>query len=279
MAQSNFSWAVPVMRAGYAGRGLVYIVVAGISLYAIWRGGQAQGTSSALGWLETTPFGGILLGLIFLGMLAYAVWRLVDAVWDLEDYGTDGEGAIARTGLVISGVIHAGIGIVAISLLFGSGGSGGSSIPRYVGMVMQWPGGRWIVGAAGLITIAAGLFYMHKGWAEKYREHLRANPFTLRWNPVLKVGLIAQGVVVAIVGLLLIYAALQADPSQAGGVGAAFSWLSQQAYGQILVTIVCLGLLGFAIFCFVNARYRIVPKAADPGIETLATRLKAQTTG
>ena len=273
MARSDFSWAVPVMRAGYAGRGLVYVVVAGISLYAIWRGGQAQSTSSALGWLEATTWGGVLLFLIFVGMLAYALWRVVDAIWDLEDYGRDGEGAIARTGLVVSGLVHLGIGILAFSLLFGGGGDQGSSIPRYVGTVMQWPGGRWIVGLAGLIIIAAGGFYVHKGWTEKYREHLRGNRFTLRWNKALKAGVISQGVVVAIVGLLFTYAAIRANPSEAGGVGAAFSWLSQQAYGQVLVALICVGLLGFSLFCFVNAAYRIVPKAADPDIATLDARL------
>ncbi len=273
MSQKDFSWAVPLMRAGYAGRGLVYVVVAGISLFAIWRGGQAQSTSSALGWLEGTTWGAILLGLIFLGMVAYAIWRVVDAIWDLEDYGSDGEGGIARTGLIVSGIIHFGIGVLAFSLLFGGGGSQGSSIPKYVGAVMQWPGGRWIIGIAGLITIGAGGFYIYKGWAEKYREHLRGSRFTLRWNPLLKAGVIAQGVIVAIVGLLFTYAAIRANPQEAGGVGAAFSWLSQQAYGQILVAVICVGLLGFALFCFVNAAYRIVPKAADPDIETLAARL------
>lgn len=279
MAQNDFSWAIPVMRAGYAGRGLVYVVVAGISLYAIWRGGQAESTSSAMKTLETSAWGMGLLFLIFLGMLAYAVWRLVDAAWDLEDYGKDGEGVIARLGLVISGIIHLGIGLVAFSLLFGGGGGGGgsggegSSIPRYVGMVMQWPGGRWIIGIAGLITIAAGIFYMRKGWQEKYREHLQGNRFTTRWNTALKAGVISQGIIVAIVGLLFVYAALRADPSEAGGVGAAFSWLSGQPYGRVLVGAICVGLLGFALFCFVNAAYRIVPKASDPDVQTLAARL------
>ena len=273
MSRSDFSWAVPMMRIGYSGRGLVYLVIAGVSLYSIWRGGQAEGTSSALGWLEATTWGGVLLFLIFVGMVAYAIWRAAAAIWDLEDYGSEAKGIVARIGLFASAVIHLGIGIVAFSLLFGSGGGQSSSIPRYVGMVMQWPGGRWIVGIGGLITIAAGIFYGWKGWAEKYREHLRGNEFTFRWNPVLKAGLISHGVVIAVIGLLFVYAALRANPQEAGGVGAAFSWLSQQAYGQVLVVAICLGLLGFAVFCFVNAAYRIVPKAADPGIETLAARL------
>ena len=275
MASSDFSWAVPVMRAGYAGRGLVYLVVAGFSLYAIYRGGQAEGTSSALRQLETTAWGGIVLVLIFLGMLAYAVWRALDAAYDLEAYGSDGEGMVARIGMVTTGVIHLAIGFLAASLLFtGGGGGGGSGLARYVETVMGWPGGRWIVGIAGLLTIGAGIYYGHKGWTEGYRKHLRGNEFTRRWNGVLKAGVIAQGVVVAIIGGLFVYAAFTANPNEAGGVASAFSWLSQQVYGRILVSALCLGLLGFAVFCFVNAAYRLVPKVAGDDTVTLAAMLR-----
>jgi hypothetical protein len=40
----DFAWALPFMRAGYAGRGLVYLVVGGVSLWSVYRGGQAEGT-------------------------------------------------------------------------------------------------------------------------------------------------------------------------------------------------------------------------------------------
>src|ERR1700751_4222862 len=40
--QADLAWSVPVMRVGYAGRGLVYLTFAGFSLYALWRGEQPQ---------------------------------------------------------------------------------------------------------------------------------------------------------------------------------------------------------------------------------------------
>lgn len=269
------SWAVPVMRAGYAGRGLVYVVVAGISLYSIWRGGQARDTSSALAWLENTPGGALLLVLILLGMLAYALWRALDAAYDLEEYGSEGKGIAARLGMVVTGLLHLGIGILAFSLLFGGGDDGGSSVPRYVGTVMQWPGGRFLIGAVAVLILGAAVYYVDKGWNEKYRRHLRANRFTLRWNSVLSAGVIAHGVVIGVIGGLFMYAAWRADPQEAGGVGEAFSWLANQPYGQILVVLICFGLLGFAAFCFVNAAYRVVPKATGPDLQTLATRLRS----
>src|SRR5262249_20870031 len=74
--QADLAWSVPVMRVGYAGRGLVYLTVGGFSLYAIWRGEQPQGTASTLSQLETTGWGSMILLLIFLGTLAFAVWNV-----------------------------------------------------------------------------------------------------------------------------------------------------------------------------------------------------------
>ena len=276
MTKDKLGWAIPLMRLGYFGKGMVYLAVAGISLYSIWRGGQAKDTSSALGWLENTWGGGVALFVIVLGMFAYALWRFFDAGFDLEDYGSEAKGIVARIGMVVTGAIHMGVGILAFSLLFGSGGGDGgqgSGIPRYVGQVMEWPGGRWIIGIVALAIIGAGIHYMKQGWTNEYRKHLRANHVTTRWNPVLKAGLVAHGIVVGVVGLLFLFAAWRANPQKAGGTGEAFSWLSGQIYGQILVTGICLGLVGFAIFCFVNAAYRIVPKLSGPDIRSLAASL------
>lgn len=273
MARTDLSWAIPVMRAGYAGRGLVYVVVAGMSLLSIWRGGQAQSTSSALGWIENTALGAALVGVILVGMLAYAVWRLVDAAYDLEAYGSGGKGVIARLGMVGTALVHLGIGLLAFSLLLGSGTGGGSAIPRHVDTLMGLPAGRGAVGLTGLAVVGAGLHYLNKGWRETYREHLQANRFTARWNVLLKAGVMSQGVVVGVIGLLFVHAAWRAAPDQTGGAGEAFSWLSQRAHGQLLVVLVCIGLLGFALFCFVNAAYRVVPKASSPGSRAVAGRL------
>ncbi|ROU04215.1 DUF1206 domain-containing protein [Histidinibacterium lentulum] len=275
MSQTDLSWSVPVMRSGYAGRGLVYLAVAGLSLWAIWRGGSAQGTGSALQEIESGWGGTTLLVLIALGLLAYMVWRLVDAAWDLEAYGSDGEGTVARLGMVTTGVIHGALGIGALLIAFGTGGSGGgSSVAEGTAAVMAQPFGRWLVGLAGVATIGAGLYYLRKAWKEEYHKHLRANPATLRLNPVLKAGVAAQGVVVTIVGGFLVTAALQADASEAGGLGQTFGWLYGQPFGQVLVVLLCLGLLGFAFFCFVNAAYRIVPKVAGDDVETLGRKLR-----
>ena len=143
---------------------------------------------------------------------------------------------------------------------------------------MGWPGGRWLVGFVGLIVAGAGLVLLVNGWKGKYREHLHANRFTQNWNWLLKAGVVAQGIVIAVIGLLFVQAAWRADPEEAGGTDKAFSWLLNQPYGQILVASICVGLIAFALFCFVNAGYRFVPKVPGSDIETLAARLASKVT-
>ncbi len=54
-----------------------------------------------------------------------------------------------------------------------------------------------------------------------------------------------------------------------------FDWLQSQPFGQGLVVAMCAGLLGFALFCFVNAAYRIIPVLHDgEGPETLGDSLR-----
>jgi len=275
---SDFSWAIPFMRAGYAGRALVYAVISIYSLYAIWRGGQAQGTAEALRQLETAPWGNAVLAAIAIGLLAYAIWRCIDALWDLEDYGRGGKGAVARIGMVVTGLIHGALGIAAGALLFAAGGGRGGqggTITQIVSDMMRDPGGRWAIGIAGALTIGAGIYYLAKAIRQSYRNHLRANRFTLNWSRVLQAGIAAQGVVVSFVGGFLVWAAWTANPYEAGGLGKTFDWLAAQTYGQILTTALALGLLAFALFCLVNAMHRIVPKAAGDDTVTLARKMKA----
>ncbi|UWQ20451.1 DUF1206 domain-containing protein [Jannaschia sp. W003] len=276
--ETDYKWAIPVMRAGYAGRGVTYLAVAGLSLWAIWHGGEAQGTGSALRSLGDSTWGVVVLWLIAIGLVAYAIWRGLDAIKDLEDYGTEAKGLVARAGMVVTGLVHGVIAGLALSIVFGrseeDGGRGGVS--SVVARVLELPGGRWILAFAALATIGAGIYYVIKGWKAKYREKLAANRFTGRYDWALRAGVIANGVIILVVGGFLGAAAWAGTPEKAGGMGKVFDWLASQPFGNVLVIVLCLGLLGFAFFCFVNAAYRIVEKVPHDDLESLARRRKRE---
>lgn len=266
-------WVVPLMRFGYAARGVTYVILGVLTFLAAWTGGEAEGTSSALASLRDQPWGVPLLWVVAAGLLGYAIWRFVAAWWDLELHGTGAKGLIARAGLCITGAIHAGLAVSAARQAIGSSGGGSDSVKTLASWVLQQePWGKWVLIVIGAATVGAGIYYGYKGFNEKYKRHMRQSPRSQALDPAIKFGLVAHGVVIAIIGFFLIGAGWTADPSQAGGLGQAFEAVRAQPFGRILLGALAIGLVGFAIYCFAEARYRIVPRCASPDTKTLAGR-------
>ena len=274
------AWVVPVMRAGYAARGIVYVLVGALAVLAAWHGGQAEGAKGALAGLTGKTWGIALLCVIGAGFFCYAAWRIIAAWMDLERHGSEAKGIVARLAMTVTAVIHAALGVYVIQLLFGSGGGGGgsgssdSSQEHWTAWLLSQPFGRWIVIAIGAVIIAAGIYYGYKGIAEKYKEHLRWTQTIERLDPLCKGGLIAYGLVIAMIGGFLLWAGWTSDPSEAGGLDQAFSTVRNAAFGRVMLGFLGLGLIGFAIENFIEAAYRIVPARAGPDVMTLAARTR-----
>ncbi|MFO7594959.1 MAG: DUF1206 domain-containing protein [Desulfocurvibacter africanus] len=245
-------------RLGYAARGVVYLLVGGLAvLVALGQGGRTTDTKGALRTLLDTPWGDALLGVIAVGLLGYAVWRFVQAVWDVDRNGTDAKGLAVRAGLLVSSVTHVGLAVFAIGLIRGGGGGGGGGKAQWTAWLMRQPWGQWLVALVGLVVIGVGIAQAAKAHKEKYKRYLRIDYDVMRWaEPVCKFGLYARGVVFVIIGGFFLVAAWQADPSEAGGLAQAMAFLRGQAYGRILFGIVALGLFAFGVYSLIQAKYR-----------------------
>ncbi|MFX0545261.1 DUF1206 domain-containing protein [Roseovarius sp. S1116L3] len=269
-------WVVPVMRAGYGARALVYLVVGGLALSAVFWGGAAQGTQNALADLRQVSFGDLLLWIIGLGLMAYMVWRLIDAAMDLENYGDDAKGIFARLAQMVTGLIHGVLGVSIIGLATGQNSGGGGGAENWTAKLMALPYGPTLVAIVGAVVIGAGIYYIQKGLRGKYKEDIRVTSTTERLDPLMKAGFVAEGVIVGIVGGFLLYAGLTSDPGQAGGVGQALGYIRSMSYGAVLFAAMAIGLLCFALENAVEAIYRIVPRHAGSDVQTLATKAKAK---
>lgn len=257
-----------IMRAGYGARGIIYVLVGGLAFLAAFKSVSASGTKDALVGLREQPYGIPALWAIGIGLLAYLVWRIVAGIADVEDHGTDAKGLFSRLAQIVTGILHGIIGIAVFALAWGGGGRGDTS-QDWTQMLMTQPIGRIVVGCAAIILLGAGLYYAQKGWRGTYKSHLARSALTERVDPILKVGLIVYGIMLALVALSLAFAAYNADPSQAGGLGKALQDLRGMAFGRILLGGAGLGLLAFALYNFIEAAYRVVPKFSDPDIATL----------
>jgi uncharacterized membrane protein len=160
----------------------------------------------------------------------------------------------------VSAATHAGLAFFAISVIFGvrtARGSDDQSARDWTAYLLAAPFGRWLVGAVGLIIVAAGIGIALKGLSKSFEKDLAVRGQLRRWVvPLGRLGFMARGLVFLIVGVFLVNAALHVNPDEARGLGGALRALQAQAFGWMLFGITALGLLAFGIFQLIVAYHR-----------------------
>ena len=260
-------WLDLVARIGYAARGLVYLLVGGLTAYgAFVSGDQTEGKRDALTNLLSGTWGGVLLAAIAVGLVAYSLWRAVQAALDPDRHGHDAKALAIRIGLGVSSVSHLLLAIWAGSAAYralagvdGTGGDSGGGKEAMSAWILGLPGGRWILGFIGLCFLGAGVSFVVKAVKAKFEKHFRAGEDKMQWiRPISRFGLISRSVVFALIATFIIYAAWTHNPEQAGGLEQALDTIRSQPFGWILLAVVALGLFAFGCYSVFEALYRRV---------------------
>jgi hypothetical protein len=258
-------WVERLARVGYVAKGVVYAVVGVLAAQlAFGTGGQTTGTTGALHTIGSQPWGQGLLALTGIGLACYAIWRFVQGFLDPEHKGTDAEGIVKRLAYVGSGIIHGSLAITAFSLAAGNGGGGGGgSTQSMTAELMSYPWGLWLVGLVGVVTLGIGLRQFYRAYEESFLRKWHTAAMSAeqrRWGTRAgRWGLSARGVVFVMMGFFFIRAAIQHDASEAIGLDGALAKLATTGFGPWVLGVVALGLVAYAVFCFVQARYRHFP--------------------
>lgn len=257
-------WVEALARFGIAARGVVYTIVGFLALKAAFgAGGDTTGAGGAIQTLAEKSR--LLLALVAVGLFGYALWRIVQGTLDPENKGSDPKGLVTRASRILSGAIYGGLAIAAVRLVTGAGAQAGGPgtderTQHMTAGLMAQPFGRFLVAAAGLIVIGAGIYQLTRGWKEKFRRHLNLQALQpavqRRVIQAGKAGHMARGVVFMIMGIFFLQAARHANPGEARGLGGALDTLAAQPYGPWLLGLVALGLLMYGLYSFVEARYR-----------------------
>ncbi len=249
-------------RVGYIAKGIVYVVLGGMAARAAFgAGGQTTGPHGAIRTLLSEPYGQVIVGALAIGLACYAVWRWVQLILDPEGNTYDQSKAAAwgRRGVyLVSAVIHTALAVSAFSLVVGFGGaSSGGGGKTYVALVMQWPGGQWLVVAAGLLILLGGIMEFAKVYKRTYRQKLDLRRFKSGLRKavgfVASVGLVARSIIFAIIGVLFVVAGVQYDAASAGGTSEALKILRDQPW---LLGAIGLGLVAYGVFQFIKGGFR-----------------------
>ena len=181
---------------------------------------------------------------------------------DRDRKGTGARGLAQRAGQLGKAALYLGLCATTVSIVVDARGSGGPSEDKWTARVLELPSGRVLVGAIGLAVLAAGAFNAYRSLTAKFRKDLQTERMAKEedrlYTAIGVVGHAARGIVFSMIGFFVLRAAWQYDPKESIGLDGALRKLAHQEYGRLWLGTVALGMLAYALFCFVQARYRDV---------------------
>jgi hypothetical protein len=254
-------WVAHLARIGYVADAVLYGTIGILAALAAFRhGGETTDATGALEAVLRAPMGDVLLGVCALGFAGYALWRVVAAITDPEGRGSDLKGVVARLAGAVVGVVYGALAVTAFRLATGNGGGTGGS-DRLAVRLFHLPGGEWLTWIAGLALVGYGAYQLYGAWTSQLDRQLDlavvATGPARSVIPLCRMGIAARGVIFGVIGLLLLRAVTHRDPGEAGGIRRSLDTLGRTDHW--LLALVALGLVAYAVYELLNAKYRRIP--------------------
>ena len=261
------TWGRRLARLGFVARALIYGIIATVALLvAFGKRSRPEDQQGALQTVAQQPFGHFLLAALAVGFAAFAFWCIAQAVLGEKLESKEELNVFMRVGFAALGLLYLGFCALCTAIVVGahdaSSGSSGKGETRATRIALEQPAGRYVVIAIGLGIVVGGLVLVYMTLSRKFHEELKEGQMDRserRWYTMLGVvGYLARGIVFALVGFFVARAAWQYDPKEASGLDGALAKLAHAGYGPVLLACVAGGLLAYALFSLVEARYRRV---------------------
>lgn len=243
-------------RAGLVAKAVLYAVLA-LLVVQLGRGqdGEETDQQGAMQAIAAQPFGQVLLTLLVVGLLGYALFRLGQAI---TGGGADdgAKGVAQRVGFAARALVYAGLAVLAGQVLTSSEQGGGEQ--GVTATLLGQPWGPAVVAAAGVGLIAVGCYQAYRGLSKGFMDDVRTaevdddqEPFVVGLGVA---GHLSRTVVFGATGAVVVRAAFSGDASEVGLDGT-LQELVSAPFGPVIVFVVAAGLLAYAAWCLVLARY------------------------
>lgn len=253
-------WMDHAIRGGLVAYGVVHLLVAWLAIQLALGEKEGQASNSgALQYLAQQPLGGVLVWMIAIGMFLLVVWRLLEAAFGHQDEQETSTQWRKRATSLGKAILYGALGFSALRVALGSGSSGKGGTDSTTAKLMDLPAGQVIVVLVGVAIIGYGGVLAYRGWSEKFREHLDAQGQSGKDGSAYvlagKIGYIAKGVAIAIVGGLFVYAGFTHEAKKSGGLDQALQRVLDVPFGQVLLIAIGIGIAGYGVFCFARAKH------------------------
>jgi Domain of Unknown Function (DUF1206) len=255
-----FRWLV---RTGFVARGVTYGLIGALA-FAIALGAGTRGATpnqqGALALIARSALGQAALVVICVGLLAYALWKFTQGVFGRGPEGGGGSRPFDRVANLAGGAVYLAFLAVAIRVLSGSSGNSSGQERHAAAGVLGWPGGEIIVGVGGGVLMAISVYQLYEGLGGGFardEKRQRMGRAERRIFMLLgRIGLSARALVFGLVGFFLVRVAIDFNPHGGVGVDGALTRLRHAPLGPWVLGLVATGLIVFAAFSMLEARFR-----------------------
>jgi Domain of Unknown Function (DUF1206) len=239
---------------GIATKGIVYFIIGGLTAMAAFGyGGQKSGSDTVLKFIANQSFGKVLLVLLAIGLLGYVFWRWYQAFTDPKNIEDSAKSAVKRIAYFISGALYGLLAYSAIKLVVGSNGSGDSLATK----VFQSDYAATVAIIIGLALVGKGMYEVYRAYSGKYKENIEGAGIPSEAQGLLlkagRFGHTSRGIVAGILGYLFLKAGFAGTANKLGKTDA-FGFI-QDEFGNIVLGIIALGLVGYGVFMMIKAKY------------------------
>jgi hypothetical protein len=240
-------------RFGFFARGVVYLFVGGIAArVALLSRGRPEGPAGALQELLEGWNGRAALCVVAAGLISFVVYRLVIA-------------ARAPSMLTKIGSLFGAIGALAlvwtsIRIVLNVRSGGMPALREWSARLMESPWGRGALALGGAIAVVAGIVEIVRAVIGKLPGDFATAVIareSRKWaSHLARVGLLAHGTVIVLVGISVSGAALRTNPREIVGTGGALRKLTLVQGGPALFAAAAVGLLAYGLSMLVLATHR-----------------------
>lgn len=257
--------------AGLVGYALIHLLVGWLAVTLAWehhspaRSGQRPTDSAgALALIAQSPLGNVLLWLLALGLGSLCLWQGAEVLRHHRRVPEPGRG---RRRALVQAVKTVGTatfyGYLTFSTVRTALGhrQGRRSQQHAVAGVLGWPGGQLIVLAVAVVVAAIGLYLARKGLRSDFADEIDLDRFAsgLRTTAlrISQIGFVLKGAALVLVGVVVGWAAVSADPGRGDGLDGALRVIAGEPFGRWLLTLIAAGLAAFAVYCLARARHPV----------------------
>lgn len=250
-----------IARVGFVAKGVVYFIVGLLAFQTTIGMGESSGsTKQALQEFIYRPFGSILLIGCALGLLAHAIWRMIQGIIDPDNLGADISSIFFRVIDFIIGCLYLSFAYAAWQIFRGlQTKSSSESTEVWISKILDLPFGKWLVLFCALIVLIIAGYQFYSAYVANFDYSFDIQSMNKKEQQILRlmgrIGYSAWGIVYSMMAILFYQAAVHYDASEAGGLSDALNALQKQPYGIWILGITAAGLIVYGLYLLILSYY------------------------